>query len=132
MEGLDEIRKHRFQLEQYPFYNDNGYGISFFDAAMILIGVIFLDLVFKLHLYIPFCGRKQLAYYLLIIPLVILISHVSAHIVSLSQGKQTILPEELTYLNEKIFSADLNFYHIIVFLLLYSTYQSCKGYYYSY
>lgn len=133
MEQLNEIRKHRFQLENWKdIYNDTGYGISFFDLAMIIFGFIFLDFVFGASYYIPFCRKNRLAYYLLAIPFVVLVSHVAAHIISFSKGNKTLIPDELTYLNQKIFSVDLNFYHVIVFLLLYWSYQTCKSksYYY--
>ena len=117
---LDKLRKYRIDLEEYPYYNDNSIGIALFDVITAFLGAFIADKMFNLSKYVPLCKNKILTYYLLVIPFGIIIHHIIAHIRS-----KKLIPEEITYLNRKLFSLKLNIYHLLILLLIMYIVKSC-------
>lgn len=123
---LAELRKYRLDLENFPYYNDRNIGIALFDVVTAFLGAYILDNLFNLSKYIPVCKNKRTVYYLLVIPFGILTHHVLAHINSLQRGERFIFPEEMTFLNKKLFSLTPNIYHFVLILLVLHTVNVCK------
>lgn len=119
---LAELRKYRLDLEQFPYYNSKSIGIALFDVITAFLGAWILDRMFNLSNYLPFCkNNKRYIYYLLVIPFGIVVHHILAHIRS-----KTWIPQEMTYLNKKLFSLTPNIYHLFVFMLIAYIVKSCE------
>ena len=118
---IQNLRKYRIQFETWPLYNDQNLGISLFDLIIAFVGAWILDSVFNGSSYIPFCKNKRLIYYLFVIPFGIVVHHLIAHI----RSGFKLFPEEITYLNRKLFTTQLNRYHVIIFALMVIILQSC-------
>lgn len=123
---LAELRKYRLDLENFPYYNDRNIGIALFDVVTAFLGAYILDNLFNLSKYIPVCKNKRTVYYLLVIPFGILTHHILAHINSFQRGERFIFPEEMTFLNKKLFSLTPNIYHGLLILLVLYTVNVCK------
>ena len=123
---LVELRKYRLDLEKYPYYNDKNTGIALFDVITAFLGAYIVDKIFNLSEYIIFCKNKEFIYYLLVIPFGIVVHHILAHINSVQKGERLLFPEEITYLNKKLFSLSPNIYHGIILILLIYVVNVCK------
>lgn len=118
---LVELRKYRLDFEEFPYYNSKSVGIALFDVITAFLGAWILDRMFNLSNYLPFCKNKTYIYYLLVIPFGIVVHHAIAHYQS-----KTWIPQEMTYLNKKLFSLKPNIYHLFVFLLIAYIVKSCE------
>lgn len=117
MESIKELRKYRVQLEE-PYFNKDSLGIALFDFIATFIAAYILDNYFKLSSKLP--GKNTLqTYYLLVIPFGIIIHHLTAHL-----QQMVLIPTEITFLNKKIFSTELNIYKLIVLVMLYMIYTN--------
>lgn len=117
--SIGELRKYRIELDNLPIFNNESRGIALFDLILSFVGAFVLDYLFNLSSLLP-CKNKKEIYYLLVIPIGILFHHIMAHIKS-----QTILPEEITFLNKKLFSLEFNIYKVLVLVILYLIYTRC-------
>lgn len=96
--SIADLRKYRFQL-QMPFLNDKGQGIALFD-----LGSTFL-IAYLLEPYIlPKINITRTAYYLMLIPLGIVIH---------------LLTKQDTFLNHQLFNKEINLYKVIIIIILY-------------
>lgn len=120
MTTLEELRKYRIELDNINILNSDSRGIALFDLILSFIGAYIIDYIFNLSYFLP-CKNKKEVYYLLVIPFGILIHHIIAHLRSFP----TLIPEEITFLNKKIFSLELNIYKIVIVTLLYMIYLKC-------
>ena len=112
--NLSQLRRYRLNFEKFPYYNDQNNGIALFDLIASFVGAYLLDISFNLSKRLPLCKtNKQLVYYLLVIPFGIIIHHIIAHLRS-----RKLFPEEITYLNKKIFSLQPNIYHLLLLILI--------------
>lgn len=124
---LSYLRSFRLDLETFPYYNNKSNGIAIFDLLTAFGGAYILDKLLSLPKYIPFCKNKRYIYYLLVIPFGIIVHHIIAHIRSIqNRDKNLLFPQEMTYLNKKLFSLKLNVYHILLIILLYYIINTCK------
>ena len=110
--NIQEIRKHRIQFEKYPFYNDKSEGMALFDLILSFVGAFILDYTFDISSYLP-CKNKKYIYYLLVIPLGIIIHHIVAHI---NSNFSVLFPPEITFLNKALFSREINIYKLLILL----------------
>jgi len=126
---MTEIRKYRIDIENIPFiFNDKGIGISLFDVATAYIGAYLLDVIFRLPNKLPIpCKNTRTIYYLLVIPFGIIIHHILAHIISIKEGKGIIIPDEITFLNKKLFTLKPNIYHLVTIGLLVLPFVICNS-----
>ena len=114
MDTIQEFRKYRVQLSQ-PYFNQNSQGIALFDTLLTFLAAYLLDCYFKLSNNLP--GKnKQQSYYLLVIPFGIIIHHLFSYL------QQSSL--EITFLNKKILSTEINIYKLIVIIMLYIAYTN--------
>jgi len=114
---IQQLRKYRIEFEE-PYFNDQGLGIALFDTILTFLAAYILEKSFKLSEKLP--GKNKLqTYYLSIIPLGIIIHHLSAHM-----QQMVLFPKEITFLNNKIFSLELNIYKLIVVIMLYIIYTN--------
>ena len=120
--NIQELRKYRINLEE-DFLNDKSNGIALFDTIITFITAYIINYYFKLSNKLPGKNKIQ-TYYLLIIPFGILVHHISAHI-----QQQVWFPEEFTYLNKKIFSFELNIYKLLVFILIFISFNNMFSFY---
>lgn len=123
---LAELRKYRIDLENFPFYNETSSGIALLDLISSFIGALLLDILFGASNAIPVCKNKRLIYYLLVIPFGIIIHHIFAHIQAGLNGKAFFFPEEITFLNKKLFSLKFNVYQLLIGGLILTIFRSCK------
>lgn len=116
--SLDELRRYRLDIESYPFFNNKNQGIALFDLIISFIVAFILE-----SYLLPYikCKDKRLVYYLLIIPLGILVHHIIAHY----RSGWKMFPEEITFLNKKIFSLELNIYKVLLVIMLYAIVTRC-------
>lgn len=119
--NLQVIRKYRIQFESWPIFNNNSFGIALFDLATAFIGAWILDISFNLSSRLPICKNKRFVYYLLVIPVGIIVHHIIAH----AQSGWKLFPNEFTYLNKKLFTTKLNRYHLMLIVLLAIIFRSC-------
>ncbi len=126
MDTITNLRKYRIDIESIPFYNEKSQGIALLDLTASFIGAFVLDVLFGASSVVPYCQNKRLIYYLLVIPFGIIIHHIFAHIQAGLNGKPFLFPEEITFLNKKLFSLDFNIYKVLVVGLLILTRYSCK------
>lgn len=109
--SLDQLRTYRIQLET-PFFNNTSSGIALFDLVLSFVGAYIVEHYFKLSDKLP--GKNKLTtYYLLVIPLGLIIHFISARLQHI---------DEFTFLNKKIFSFDLNIYKVLLMLNLFLIY----------
>lgn len=95
---MDELRKYRLYLEEYPFLNNNSKGIALFD----LIGTFMIAYLFETY-FTQFISRK--IYYTSLIPLGVIIHYI------INQN---------TFLNNKLFNINFNIYKVLFLgLILY-------------
>ncbi len=111
MTSIQELRKYRVQLSE-PYFNSENMGISVFDVAVTFVTAIVIDYYFKLSSKLPGKNKMQ-TYYLSIIPLGIVVHHLLAHI-----QQMVLIPDEITFLNKKIISLELNVYKVILLAIL--------------
>lgn len=116
---VEELRKYRIELDNIPFFNNESRGIALFDLILSFVGAFVLDYLFNLSSLLP-CKNKKEIFYLLVIPIGILFHHIIAHMRS-----KTLFPEEITFLNKKLFSLEFNVYKILVLVILYLIYTRC-------
>lgn len=116
---IENVRKYRIQLDNLPFFNNESRGIALFDIILLFVTAFVLDYSFNLSSLVR-CKNKIEMYYLLVIPITILFHHIMAHIKS-----GTLIPEEITFLNKKLFSLELNIYKLLVLGNLYLIYSRC-------
>jgi hypothetical protein len=120
MTSIEELRKHRIELDTIYFFNNESRGIALFDLILSFVGAYILDILFNISRF--FCNQE--VYYLSVIPFGILVHHIIAHINGWSKGLY-LVPEEFTFLNKKLFSLELNVYKVLILLLLYLIYVRC-------
>jgi uncharacterized protein YacL len=118
--NLTELRSYRLDLENFPYYNNKSTGMALFDLTISFISAFILEYYFNLSKIIPVCKNKQMVYYLGIIPLGIIIHHIVAHLRS-----NVLFPEEITFLNKKIFTLKPNIYHLLLLILIIYIFNSC-------
>jgi hypothetical protein len=113
--SLEKLRSYRIDLEQYPFFNTKSQGIALFDLISSFIVAFLLEkyLVNSIN-----SRNKRLIYYLLVIPFGIVIHHIIAHY----NSGWKLFPEEITFLNKKLFSTEINIYKFLILILLYFIY----------
>jgi hypothetical protein len=116
---IQQLRNYRLNLEKYPFYNNKSDGIALFDLILSFVGAYILDITFKLSNKLPVNNKqyKQYIYYLLVIPVGILVHHLIAH-----YRARSLIPQEITFLNKKLFSLEFNIYKILIIILLIAIY----------
>jgi hypothetical protein len=114
---IQKLRNYRLNLEKFPFYNNQNDGIALFDLILSFIGAYILDKSFNISQKLP-CKNKQIVYYLLVIPTGIFFHHIMAHYQYMS-----LYPQELTFLNKKLFNLEINIYKILITVLLFSIYR---------
>jgi len=125
--NIAELRKHRLDIESFPFYNDKNIGIALFDVTTAFLGAFLLDKFFNFSNTLSFCKNKQFVYYLLVIPFGILVHHLIAHFNSFQKGEFFVFPNEITYLNKKLFSLTLNVYHFLLIILIIYIFNICNS-----
>lgn len=121
MVSLTTLRSYRLDLEHYPFFNNKNIGIALFDLVLSFIGAYLLGKLFDLPKYLN-CNKEL--YYYLVIPFGILIHYIISSYISNS----IFNPTQITFLNKKLFSFEVNIYKILILLLLYkiyTLYQKC-------
>jgi ABC-type branched-subunit amino acid transport system permease subunit len=123
---INSLRKYRIDIESIPFYNEKSHGIALLDLTASFIGAFLLDALFGASNVVPVCKNKRLIYYLLVIPIGIIVHHIFAHIQAVLNGKPFLFPEEITFLNKKLISLEFNVYKVLVVGLLILTGYSCK------
>ena len=116
--SLEEIRSYRLDVENYPFFNNKNTGIALFDLISSFIAAFILE---KYLIGYISCKNKKIIYYLLVIPFGILVHHIMAHY----QSGWKLFPEEITFLNKKLFSKEINVYKMLILILLYYIYVLC-------
>ena len=119
--NIQEIRKHRIQLERYPFYNDKNEGMALFDLTLSFVGAFILDYFFNISNYLS-CKNKKYIYYLLVIPFGIIIHHIIAHI---NTNFSVLFPPEITFLNKALFSRELNIYKLLILINIVAIFLMC-------
>jgi hypothetical protein len=132
---LTELRRYRITLDD-PFYNSESNGMALFDLATAFLGAYLLDITFKLSQWIP-CKNKRLVYYLLVIPVGVIVHHIWAHVKAMEDtlpsidgvgrgtGSFKLAPDELTFLNKKLFTLEPNRYHLFILLIIVLIYLVC-------
>ena len=115
--SIEELRKYRIQFEN-PYFNTDSTGIALFDLSLTFVAAYILEQYFKLSDKLPGKNKIQ-TYYLLIIPFGIIIHHIMAHL-----QQKVLWPIELTFLNKKIFSLDLNIYKLLLIIMIYLIYNN--------
>lgn len=116
--SLEEIRRYRVDIENYPFFNNKNIGIALFDLISSFIVAFILE---KYLIGYINCKNKRNIYYLLVIPFGILVHHIIAHY----KSGWKLFPEEITFLNKKLFSKEINIYKLLIFVLLYYIVSTC-------
>lgn len=119
---IQELRKYRIDLN----FNEKTNGIALFDLSLAFIGAIVLDIILNLSGRLTFCKNRRLVYYLLVIPFGVVVHHIVAHIQSFLNKKSLLFPDEITFLNKKLFTLNFNIYQFLFVGLLLFTYNSCK------
>lgn len=99
---ITELRKHRILLE-YSFYNSDGNGIALFDLISTFIVAYILE-----PYILPYLKITKLAYYLLLLPLGVIIH---------------LIFKQETFLNKQLFNKSINIYKIIMIIILYKLYK---------
>lgn len=90
---MDQIRKFRLDLEDYPFLNSNSQGIALFD----LLGTFMIAYIFEKSL-LNYLNISRKIYYTSLIPIGVIVH---------------ILFNQQTFLNTKLLSNNLNIYKIL-------------------
>lgn len=90
---MDQIRKFRLDLEDYPFLNSNSQGIALFD----LLGTFMIAYIFEKSL-LNYLNISRKIYYTSLIPIGVIVH---------------ILFSQQTFLNTKLLSNNLNIYKIL-------------------
>lgn len=114
--SLEILRSYRLDIEHYPFFNNQNTGIALFDLIISFVAAFILEPY--LVNYID-SKNKRTIYYLLIIPFGIIVHHIIAHY----NSGWKIFPEEITFLNKKLFSKEINIYKILILILFYFIYK---------
>jgi hypothetical protein len=116
---IQQLRKYRIQISQ-SFLNSESKGIALFDFTVTFIAAYILETYFKLSNKLP--GKNKLqTYYLLVIPLGIIIHHLLAHY---QEGIILQFPSEITFLNKHVFTTNFNIYQLILVIMLYIIYTN--------
>lgn len=106
---INSLRKYRINLENFPeILNAKNDGIALFDLSATLVAAAIIDKSTNLY----FTKQFGIKYYLSTILLGIIVHHITAHI--LSPGK--LFPPEITYLNKKLFSLEVNIYKVLLLI----------------
>lgn len=90
---MDQIRKFRLDLEDYPFLNSNSQGIALFD----LLGTFMIAYIFEKSV-LNYLNISWKIYYTSLIPIGVIVH---------------ILFNQQTFLNTKLLSNNLNIYKIL-------------------
>lgn len=98
---IQNLRQYRVVLEP-PFFNNAGYGIALFD----LISTFLIARIIE-PILLPYLKLTRTAYYLLLIPLGIVVHS---------------LTNQRTFLNNQIFNTSLNLYKILIIVIIYKLY----------
>ena len=114
---IQDLRKYRVQLD-YPYINNQDIGIALFDTIITFIAAYILEEIFKISNNLPGKNKIQ-SYYLLVIPFGIIIHHIFAHL-----QQMVLFPTEITFLNKKIISTEINIYKIILIIMIYIIYTN--------
>lgn len=121
---LTELRRYRITLDD-PFYNSESNGMALFDLATAFLGAYLLDITLNLSQWMP-CKNKRLVYYLLVIPVGVIVHHILAHVKAMeNDGSFKLAPDELTFLNKKLFTLEPNRYHLFILLIIVLIYLFC-------
>lgn len=116
---IQELRKYRMQLS-HPFFNSDSQGIALFDFTVTFLTAYILETYFKLSNKLP--GKNKLqTYYLLVIPLGIIVHHLLAHY---QDNVLLQFPREITFLNKQLFTTNFNIYQLILLVMLYIVYTN--------
>lgn len=91
---MDQIRKYRLDLEEFPFFNNISQGIALFD----LIGTFMIAYLFE-NYFTKFVSRK--IYYTSLIPLGIIVHW---------------LIGQNTFLNSKLLNYNFNIYKMVILI----------------
>ena len=103
---IQNLRRYRFVLEP-PFFNKIGYGIALFDLISTFLIARILE-----PILLPYLKLTRTAYYLLLIPLGIVVH---------------LLVNQPTFLNNQVFNKSLNLYKIVILVILYKLYLESKN-----
>lgn len=98
---ITELRKYRFKFDLPPF-NSVGDGIALFDFIITFLVARILEPYTR-----PVLGISTLAYYLMLLPLGVIVH---------------VLTKQDTFLNRQLFTKSLNVYQIIIGIIIYKLY----------
>ena len=90
---MDQIRKYRLDLEDYPFLNSNSQGIALFD----LLGTFMIAYIFEKNM-LNYLNISRKIYYASLIPIGVIVH---------------ILFNQQTFLNTKLLSNNFNIYKVL-------------------
>lgn len=99
---INSLRKHRIKL-QPPGFNSDSDGIALFDLTATFVIAYFLESYIR-----PILKITKLAYYLLLIPLGVIVH---------------LLSNQDTFLNKQLFNNTINIYKIILVIILYKLWR---------
>jgi hypothetical protein len=99
---INNLRKYRIILEP-PFFNSIGNGMALFD----LILTFFIPYIIEPYI-LPKLKISRLAYYLLLIPLGVIIH---------------LLFKKETFLNKQLFNNTINIYKILIIIMIFMLYK---------
>ena len=102
--SLETLRSFRLDLENPPFFNKESQGIALFDLISTFLAAYILEKYITVYINI----NKNI-YYASLIPLGIIIHYVT---------------NQNTFLNSKIFTLNINIYHIFVILTCFIIYKN--------
>lgn len=118
--SLNDLRKFRLDIETQPFLNNQNQGIALFDLTLSFVAAYILDRQFKLSNRLGCNQNSQAVFYMLVIPFGILV-----HYLFSMYQQQTFTPTQMTFLNRKIFTPNVNIYQIMVFFMILYSFMSC-------
>ncbi len=101
MFNLSEIRKYRFNLERHGIFNSENDGIALLDFIFSFLGAFIFIKLFNI--------QNTRLVYLSVIPFGIVAHHIFAHIT-----QWVWMPNEITFLNKKIISTEINIYKLLL------------------
>lgn len=99
--SITELRKYRINLETKDIFNNQSNGMAIFDTILSFVGAYIIIKLFKI--------KNTKLVFVSVIPLGILFHHIAAHIMQMK-----LIPTEITYLNSKIISTEMNKYKLIL------------------
>jgi len=103
---INKLRRYRIKIDNKDgtFFNSEGKGIALFDLLGSFFIAFLIDYYFNISAYLKnYFYNSTFVYYLLVIPLGILVH---------------LLFFQNTFLNAHLFSKEMNFYKIILTLIL--------------